>query len=167
MQKADKEAGVKIAEFDPYKLLHMPADGSFNTQGIDEAYFRLAARYHPSKVNKEKVPYVKAKRRWDNLNKAHKTLTDEKMFNNWIKFGDPMGCLTQQALEASLPTWLFEEDMKPMLYTWGFIGSICFILGFMTWFKKSVTLTSSGVEKVTKVSMKEFMVAILEENDKD
>ena len=32
--------------------------------------------------------------------------------------------------------------------------------------KKSVSLTSSGPEKVSKVSMKEFMVAILEDNDK-
>ena len=119
--------------FDPYKLLHIPADGSFQTDAIYASYDRLAEKYHPSRVNKEKVPYVKAKKRWDNLNKAYKTLTDKKAFDKWQQWGDPDGCMTMQALESAVPTWLLEEDMKPVMITWGFIGGLCFLLGFMTW----------------------------------
>jgi len=50
--------------FDPYKLLHIENDGSFGTQEIRAAFQRLAEKYHPSKVNPEKVPYVKALKRW-------------------------------------------------------------------------------------------------------
>ena len=83
MAKAEKEVEGKKGPFDPYKLLHMPADGTFGTEEIEYNFERLAEKYHPSRVNREKVPYVKALRRWENLQLAHKTLTDIKMFKNW------------------------------------------------------------------------------------
>lgn len=156
----------KSKDFDPYKLLHMEADGSFGTEEIQLNFDRLEQLYHPSRVNKEKVPYVKALRRWENLQKAHATLTIQRMNDNWKAFGDPNGCLSMQALEASLPTWLLNDDMKPMIVTWGFIAAICAVLGGMTWAKKNVILTKAGTEKVSETNMREFMIAILEENDK-
>jgi len=42
--------------------------------------------------------------------------------------------------------WMFEEDWMPMMVTWGFIGGIVVILGAMTWAKKNVAMTKSGIE---------------------
>jgi len=56
--------------------------------------------------------------------------------------------------------------MKPMVVTWGFIAAISAVLGITVWAKKSVSLTTAGIEKVSETNMKEYMIAILEENDK-
>jgi len=43
------------AEWNPYKVLKIEDDGSFNTRQIQNAYHRLAVKYHPDKVNKAKL----------------------------------------------------------------------------------------------------------------
>ena len=77
--------------FDPYKLLHIDADNSFNTPEIKAAYRRLSVKYHPDKVDYSKVDKERALRRYRRLVLAHETLTKEDMYDNWIKFGDPNG----------------------------------------------------------------------------
>jgi preprotein translocase subunit Sec63 len=42
------------SEYNPYKLLHIDDDGSFNTKEIRDAYRRLSKKYHPDKVDKKK-----------------------------------------------------------------------------------------------------------------
>ena len=54
--------------------------------------------------------------------------------------------------------------MRPMLITWGFIGIISVLLVFNIMCKSNGSKTRSGIEKVSKISMKEFMIAILEDN---
>ena len=50
--------------FDPYKLLHITNNGDFDTPLINNSFDRLAAKYHPNRVDKEKVPRDKAMKRW-------------------------------------------------------------------------------------------------------
>ena len=50
--------------FDPYKLLHIENDNSFDTKEIKSAYYRLAKKYHPDKVDTTKVPIDKARTRY-------------------------------------------------------------------------------------------------------
>lgn len=119
--------------FNPYKLLKMENDGSFDTEAINSSFHRLRVKYHPKNVNPEKVPYLKAVRRYDNLVKAFETLTQPKLFDNWKEYGDPLGSKTIKTLELAIPTWLTGDDFQPMLITWGFIGLIGLGLGLSVW----------------------------------
>ena len=37
-------------------------------------------------------------------------MTDEKKFNNWLKYGNPEGTLSQQVIGIALPKFLFDMD---------------------------------------------------------
>jgi len=39
------------ANFDPYRLLHINNDASFDTKAVKQAYRRLSVKYHPDKVD--------------------------------------------------------------------------------------------------------------------
>ena len=51
-----------------------------------------------------------------------------------------------------------------MLITWGFVGGISVFLVFNVMFKSDGNKTRSGIDKASKISMKEFILAILEDN---
>ena len=155
------------ANFDPYKLLHIENDGSFDTQEIKEAYRRLAIKYHPDKVNKEKIPIEKARSRFDRLVKAYETLTKEDKFNNWIRFGDPDGSKAIQAFELALPKWILAEEFRPQLFTMMVIGFFGFFLAIQVWARKSSTETTNGIFIDSKANMKEYMIAVLTTNEND
>ena len=53
-----------MSGFDPYKLLHLENDSSFGTPEIRNAYYRLAKKYHPDKVDFSRVPEEKARKRY-------------------------------------------------------------------------------------------------------
>jgi preprotein translocase subunit Sec63 len=122
-----------MTTFDPYKLLHLDNDHSFGTEQIRQAYHRLAKKYHPDKVDFSKVPEEKARRRYQNLVKAYKTLTVKESFDNWIKFGDPDGSRTLKALEIALPAFLASPEMRPTLYLTLFLMIVGSILGIYVW----------------------------------
>lgn len=42
--------------------------------------------------------------------KAYETLTDEKKYNNWQKYGNPDGSLSARAFEVALPSILLEPE---------------------------------------------------------
>jgi len=98
------------AVFDPYKLLHIKNNGSFNTTLMYHEFDRLANMYHPNVIRRKnseqgskKVPMDKAIKRWENLNKAFATLTEEPLFENFKKFGDPDGAKCIGALHLAVP----------------------------------------------------------------
>lgn len=68
-------------------------------------------------------------RRYKRLVKAYETLTKDDLFYNYKTFGNPEGGLTTRAMALAVPTWIFEEDFKPMLITWGFITIVAGLLG--------------------------------------
>ena len=55
-----------------------------------------------------------------------------------------------------------------MFVTWAFVGAICLGLGIKVWWSSNpVNKTKAGIEHDSKPNMKEFMMAILEDNPKD
>lgn len=46
--------------FNPYTLLQIDDDGSFNTKAIKNAYKKLAKRYHPDVIHTEVISQEKA-----------------------------------------------------------------------------------------------------------
>ena len=128
-QKIDADAAgpIKVEPFNPYKKLHIEDDGSFRTPAIEEAFARLAAKYHPKNANKS-IPREKVVKRWENLNKAYATLTQEHLFEKYQIYGDPEGLMSVSMIEALWPAWLTDDDMKPMFYTWAFIGGVALLL---------------------------------------
>lgn len=122
-----------MSGFDPYKLLHIENDMSFGTKEIRDAYYKLAKKYHPDKVDFTKVPEDKARRRYQNLVKAYKTLTVQENFNNWIKYGDPDGSRSLKALEIALPTFLASPEWRPTLYVMIFMTLIGSMLAISVW----------------------------------
>ena len=43
------------SEWNPYSLLHIEDDSSFDTKEIRDAYRKLSKKYHPDKVNWDKL----------------------------------------------------------------------------------------------------------------
>ena len=153
-------------QFDPYKLLHIDNDGSFNTREIKQAYKSLAKRYHPDHVDLDKIPFEKAQKRWLNLVRAYETLTKKNMFDNYRLYGDPDGSRMQRALDIALPSWLVQEEFHLVLFA-GFFATILFlILGLRVWTNKNETQNESGIENASRDSMRDYIVAVLEDNPK-
>lgn len=50
------------------------------------------------------------------------------MYDNWMKFGDPNGSQTAKAMGLAIPSWMFDEEWRPMLFAMGFVGTAAFFL---------------------------------------
>lgn len=98
------------------------------------------------------------------MNLAHGTLTRPEMFENWKFYGDPRGSMTITALNLAKPNWIFEEEFRPMVITWAFIAGVAILLAIANMTGGDKNKTASGIEKDSKVSMKEFIEAILVDN---
>lgn len=97
-------------EWNPYKALHLEDDGLCCTEEIRKAYRKLTKKYHPDKVNWEKLVGQEAKveKRWHNLVMAYETLSKQEKYNNWREWGHPDGNRGIAAIELMIPSFIFE-----------------------------------------------------------
>jgi hypothetical protein len=86
-------------------------------------------------------------------------------FDNWIKYGDPDGSTSVRAIAIALPKWLFDKDIRPLLYTGIFIFT-AFVLLSVAYIASSEEKTSSnGISLESKKSMGQFVCGVLSDND--
>ena len=151
--------------FDPYQLLQIPNDGSFNTKEIKNAYKRLAKKYHPD-VATDVVDEEKAQRRWLNLRKAYETLTKQEKYNNFLMYGDPEGSVAVRALQLALPSWLAGENAQVLLLVAFFAVIVMTILALRVWVVNNASNNESGISVTSQQNLREFLAAILIDNTK-
>ena len=44
-------------------------------------------------------------------------MTRQDKFDNWMKYGDPDGSKSIQALNLAMPKWILAKEFRPKLYT--------------------------------------------------
>jgi hypothetical protein len=87
------------------------------------------------------------------------------MYDNWMKFGDPNGSQTAKAMGLAIPSWMFDEEWRPMLFAMGFVGTAAFFL-FLYQVQNDVRYNcSNGISINSKLEMKQMIVSILQDND--
>lgn len=130
-QRASEDA------FDPYRVLQLENDGSFDTREIKQAYKTLAKKYHPDSVNTDIVSMDKAQRQWYNLVKAYETLTKRDKFDNYKYYGDPDGSMALRALELAMPSWFVGDEMRPFFIPTFFAALVLAGLALKIWTAKN------------------------------
>ena len=58
------------------------------------------------------------------LVRAYETLTDEKKYDNWKKYGHPDGSRAMQAIEIALPSFLLKPENQGTVLLVFFAGFI-------------------------------------------
>ena len=91
-------------------------DASFGTKEIKKRYRELSLKWHPDKMTDfTEISKGDARKRYENVVKAYKTLSNKGMFDNWIKYGNPDGSPAVMAMGFALPAWALEEENRHLL----------------------------------------------------
>lgn len=141
--------------------MRLDNNGECCTPEVKKAYRKLALKWHPDKAP-DTADMDKVRARFENLVKAYETLSNQEKFDNWVKYGNPEGSLATKALEIALPDILSGEKM--ILFV--FITIIVMILGILTWMRGKSMYLDNGIKIQSKEAIKNFMFAILADNDK-
>lgn len=124
----------------------------------------MSLKWHPDKVDLSEIDEKVARRRYEGLVKAYKTLTDNKMYDNWIKYGNPDGSPAVMAMGFALPQWMLEEENRVYLLGGIFVGCATIVLSLVTVMNVNNTHCKNGVMVASKDNMTDMIVAILDEN---
>jgi len=81
-----------------------------------------------------------------------------------VKFGDPDGFKPARALQLAIPAWLLLEEFRTKLIMILFFCGVLSLLALKAWLNQVGKVEESGVSSETKKSMKEYLIAILEDN---
>ncbi|PVZ99544.1 hypothetical protein BB558_004468 [Smittium angustum] len=136
------------ATWDPYEILGI--DNGSDMTVIKRAYRKLSLKYHPDKVkdtNKEEAEKV-----FIEINRAHKTLTDDTARENYEKYGNPDGLLSR-TMGIALPKFIVEAHASPFVMAlYGLI--IGFILPYYVgrWWYSSSRYTKDNILNPTMIS---------------
>ncbi|KAJ3035523.1 secretory subunit [Rhizophlyctis rosea] len=94
--------------WDPYEIMGLTEDA--DAAAVKSAYRKLSKTLHPDAVlNKSPEEQAEAARKYVDLAKAMKVLTDEEAKQRWIEHKNPDGPQALQ-LGLALPKWLVEES---------------------------------------------------------
>jgi translocation protein SEC63 len=137
---------TKIEEFlwDPYEILGV--DSSVDQAGVRRAFRKLSLKYHPDKVTENKD---EAEKKFVDISKAYKVLTDEDARKTFEEFGHPDG-KQSFALGIALPAWLVVKENSPfVLLAYALIFGIALPMYVARWWYKTKDLTKQKILNVT------------------
>lgn len=112
------DAKVNYQPYNPFDVLGVP-EGSTEQQ-ITRAFRRLSLKYHPDKIAEDGKE--EAERRFLEVSKAYKALTDEKARKNWEDYGNPDGP-RGFSLGIALPAWLVQSRYS-FFFLLAYIGAL-------------------------------------------
>lgn len=82
-----------------------------------------------------------------------------------MKYGNPNGSQAAQAMGLAIPTWLLDDEWRPMLVASG----LCLSAGLFLWFyalQNNIRYNcANGISVASKENMTQMLVGILEDND--
>ena len=120
----------------------------------------MSLKWHPDKAKDEKAKEA-SNLRFVEINKAYKTLTDEKSRKNWEDYGNPDGPTTY-SLGIALPSWLVESKNAfwiLALYALGF-GLLVPFLVSQSW-NTSNKFTKDNILQITMAMFYKDLKAIM------
>lgn len=115
-----------MSPFNPYEILDLP-EGTSDLSLIKSTYRSLSKVHHPDKGGD--------KTKFQNINVAYKTLTDETSRGNWEEYGHPDGP-QRFSMDMALPDWLLRPKgsvaiVMLMMYAGLFVSIIMSVIGYM------------------------------------
>lgn len=132
---------INFKPYDPFEILGVSS--SAGESEIKNAFKKLSRLHHPDKAKEEKRS--EAEKRFVEINKAYKALTDEKIRKNWEEYGNPDGIRTF-ALGVALPSWLVNSSNRIILLA---LYCIAFGVGLplivKRWWTSSKEFTKDGI----------------------
>lgn len=91
--------------FDPFEILNISSSSSDSQ--IRKAFKRLSLKFHPDKAKEESERAVHEKKFLE-ITRAYRALTDETARKNWEEYGNPDGPKSY-SLGIALPSWLVDS----------------------------------------------------------
>ena len=126
-------------EFNPFEILEISESSSLSD--IKKSYKNLTLQYHPDKNPNNKT----AKEKFMNINKAYRSLTNEKAKENFKKYGNPDGP-GLLSYGFALPFFLFKGKIGSyILIIFAIFMTIIFPILFIRWFKNSKRYNNNGL----------------------
>eukprot|EP00586_Coscinodiscus_wailesii_P011545 CAMPEP_0172507908 /NCGR_PEP_ID=MMETSP1066-20121228/207482_1 /TAXON_ID=671091 /ORGANISM="Coscinodiscus wailesii, Strain CCMP2513" /LENGTH=670 /DNA_ID=CAMNT_0013285633 /DNA_START=110 /DNA_END=2122 /DNA_ORIENTATION=+ len=116
-----------MSPFNPYEILNLP-EGTTNTTLIKSTYRAQSKVHHPDKGGDES--------RFQLINAAYKTLTDDVARENWARYGHPDGP-QRFSLDMALPPWLLRPKgtvavVLIVMYIGLFVGIISYVVRYVS-----------------------------------
>lgn len=108
-------------QWNPWEILGV--NEGIEKSGIKKAFRALSLKFHPDKVSSEEKE--EAEKKFVDISKAYKILTDEEAKKKFDETGNPDGTETYK-LGLALPKWLVEKDNNMLVL---FLYALIFGLG--------------------------------------
>lgn len=134
--------------FDPYELLDLSYSAS--EKEIKAQYRALSLKFHPDKVHDlGNFTREEIEARFVDITKAYKSLTDEEIRENYIKYGHPDGP-QQTSHGIALPKWMVEGTGSPVVVSlYAFLFAIVLPWFVGKWWGSIQQYTKSGIHRDT------------------
>ncbi|TFK35050.1 DnaJ-domain-containing protein [Crucibulum laeve] len=134
--------------YDPFEILGIKADTP--EKEIKSHFKKLSRMYHPDKVKASVNETIESiQDRFVKITKAYKSLTDETIRENWIKYNNPDGP-QRMSMGIALPKWIIEgQNNIWVLGVYGLLFGIALPALVGRWWFGSREKTKDGVHAKT------------------